>query len=169
MLGINNDKIEFSDIKIGSIRPPKDAAGGAGGANGAGGEDGEASSGIKAADDEEVEEMSLEEDEEAALNSEDKSRMCASQTTCAAHAAWCAETYKDEVPGDCVDKFMDYCCGTLAPNNLEECKLMVDEAFTPVEPDDTVSLECFDQTVVNGDKNKYDQCVSCCGNKIDRC
>ena len=93
MLGINNDKIEFSDIKMGFVRPPKDAAMGAGGAGGAGGAEGEAAGGIKA-DDEEVDEMSIEDDEDIdpLLNGEDKSKICASQTTCASHEAWCAQT-----------------------------------------------------------------------------
>jgi len=37
------------------------------------------------------------------------------------------------------------------------------------EPDAVVSESCFDQTVIDGDKNKHDQCVACCMNKIGEC
>lgn len=109
MFGINNDKVEFADIKMGFVRPPKDASTAAGGAaagkKGAAGP--EAADGMKADDDEE--EMSLEDGEEfeELMNGEDKSKICSSQTTCAAHLNWCAQTQKDEIPGDCVEKFMD--------------------------------------------------------------
>ena len=57
----------------------------------------------------------------------------------------------------------------MAPNNLEECKNLVDTEFIPVEPEPTVSLECFDQNSIVEDKMKHDRCVACCENKINEC
>jgi len=37
------------------------------------------------------------------------------------------------------------------------------------EPNELLTESCFDQTAVDGDKNKHDQCTACCINKIGDC
>jgi len=137
MFGINNDKVEFSDIVIGYIQPAKDATGGSNASDVGSG--GGGVFGIRAEDEEE--DFTLGDDEDAfeIQSGENKSQICASKTTCLARDAWCKDIYKDDVPSDCVDNFPDYCCGTIATDNLEECKLMVNTDFTPTDPAETVS------------------------------
>lgn len=84
MFGINNDKVEFADIKFGSLRVPADAVNANGpNANGPNGESQENSNadGLKANEDEEL----ILEDAEEVVNANDgenKSQLCAVKSTC---------------------------------------------------------------------------------------
>jgi len=123
------------------------------------------------------EEMSADDEEEMfeggeepnVMLEEERIQMCSMKVTCTMRNQWCTETFKDNVPGDCLERFAEYCCGTVTPDAIEVCKTDVLKRSRPEEPDVSVTLECFVQDFVNGDKGKHDACTACCGNKVNDC
>lgn len=140
-----------------SVAPNGEAGAAAGGAA--------AAEGAASSDDEEEEEGVAANEEEEFVPS--KSKICSDLGKCSARNKWCKDTFADNMPADCVDKFSEYCCGTVVPNDLEECRSEVMEWKVLEEPINPNTESCFDQDVVNGDKNKNDSCRSCCSDKLD--
>lgn len=169
MLGINNDTVEFSDISIGIVPVPLDSTGGGSASSNSLGSD--EATGMD--DDEAIEEEDAIEHMED-FNSFDGSAHCRSKQTCSARSAWCSDTFKNGPPSDCVEMFSDMCCTQHAHSNLINCKEAVDIAFerVDIQMNDvllTGNPDCFEQSLVTGDKLKFDSCSSCCAEKLDLC
>lgn len=122
---------------------------------------------MTAGDDED--EMFDEGEEPNIMLEEERIQQCSGKITCTLRKGWCTETFRDDVPADCLEKFDEQCCGTVIPDKIQECKAEVVSKAQPEETEPEVTVECFAQDFVNGDKNKYDSCTACCGNKVNDC
>lgn len=83
--------------------PPKSESAGAAGGAGTNGAIAAALEGINASEDEED---SLEIAEEAEFTPS-KSKICSDRSKCSARSQWCSDTFKDNIPDDCLEKFAD--------------------------------------------------------------
>lgn len=166
MFGVNDVMAQFSDIFMSQIPPPSEQELAAAAANssspGAGGP-----AGLETSD---AEEMEFDEEDDAtgaAMNGAIGMRTCSEKNNCTARKAWCKSQFMDNIPADCLENFTEYCCGINAISQLEECKQESDLNHTEEEPLNFMTVLCFDQTTIEIDKNKYDQCAACCNNKIN--